>query len=100
MEHPEIFHYIKTSLIRGHVFFGVAIFGFLILIILTALYGTIRTYKMDPDNPNIMKGEKHDMHIDTFAKYYFIMKTVGAITFFSSLIGVILYGYWKKWSFL
>ena len=100
MEYSEILHYIKTSLIRGYAFFGIVLFCWLVVIMLVIVYGDVGSYKIDPDNPDIMRGDKHDMHKNVFDRYYLITKILLGTSLLCSIIGVILYGYWKKWSFL
>lgn len=96
MGYFEISHFIKVSLIRGYAFFGFAVLCFMVLIVLVIVYGDVGSYEIDPDNPNIMRGHKHDMHKDTFARYYLISKTIAGICGLSSIVGVILYGLWKS----
>lgn len=100
MEYPDILHYIKTSLIRGYAIFGLVALCWIIIIILVIVYGDVGSYKVDPDNPNIMRNDKYEMQKDTFDKYYLISKTLITICFLGGIIAVILFGIWKKWSFL
>ena len=100
MEYSEITHHMKISLIRGYAFFGLVALCWIIIIILVIVYGPIGSYDVDPDNPDIMRGDKHDMQKDVFARYDLVTEILLGICFLGSLVGVILYGYWKKWSFL
>jgi hypothetical protein len=98
MRYAAIFDLIRVSLIRGYAFFGLAVVCFLVLTVLVILYGDIKMYKVNPDNPNIMSGPRRDMDKDTFDRYYSILKTTAGICFLSMAIGMTMYGLWKRQS--
>jgi len=100
MENSEIMHYIKISLTRGYALFGLVALCWIIIIMLVIVYGDVGSYKVDPNNPNVMRNDRHEMQKDTFDRYYLISKTLVTICFLGGIIAVILYGIWKKWSFL
>jgi hypothetical protein len=61
MRYSQVLYFVKASLITGGAFFGVAVVCFVVLTVLLILYGDIKSYEMDPENPDIMRGDKHDM---------------------------------------
>ena len=97
MGYLEILHFIKVSLIKGHAFFGFAVLCFLVLIVLTIVYGDIRSYELDVKH-NIMRGESRDMDRDTFDRYRLIRKTILGVFCFNAIAGTILYHLWKNQS--
>ena len=100
MGYLKVLNYIKLSLTRGYAFFGLIALCWITIIILVIVYGHVGSYEVDPHNPNVMRNDRHEMQRDTFDRYYLISKTLATICFWGGIVAVILYGYWKKWSFL
>jgi hypothetical protein len=96
MRYSQVLYFVKASLITGGAFFGVAVVCFVVLTVLLILYGDIKSYEMDPENPDIMRGDKHDMDRATFDRYYLISKTIAGICFLNILTGMIMYLLWRK----
>ena len=96
MEYTAFLNYLKTSISRGYFFCGIAVLCSITLLTLVIIYGDVGSYDADPDNPNIMRGDRHDMPKDVFARYYLIQKTIAGIFLLNSIVSVFLYLQWKN----
>lgn len=96
MRYWQVLDFVKGSLVSGAAFLGLAALCFLVLIVLVILHGDVGSYEPDPENPDIMRGDKHDMDRATFDRYHLISKTIAGICFLNIITGMIVYLLWRK----
>ena len=87
----QVIHLLKLSLTRGYICLGIAALCLLFLLVLTLIYGDIKSISTDPSDPLVANGTLRYMEESAFNKYYRVSKLIAGIAFISGIIGVVLY---------
>jgi len=86
---------IKILFVRGYIFIAVSFLSILVSIVRTIIYGTPGSILTDPNDPKIGHGYRY-MPVEEYDKFYHTYGLIFNIGFWSAIIGVGLYLWWKK----
>lgn len=86
---------IKIVFVRGYLLIGISFLTGLTVIIRSLIYGDPGSILTDPNDPRIGNGYRH-MEPEIFSRYYRANHIILLIAFWSGIIGVGLYLWWKK----
>lgn len=86
---------IKILFVRGYIFIAVSFLSILITIIRTIIYGDPGSILTDANDPRIGNGYRY-MPPASYDKFYHTYGLIFHIGFWSAIIGVGLYLWWKK----
>ena len=81
--------------IRGYIFIAIAFLCLLVQLVRTFQYGTPGSILTDPNDPKIGHGYRY-MPVEDYDKFYHTYGLILGIGFWSAIIGVGLYLWWKK----
>jgi hypothetical protein len=88
---------IKILFVRGYIFIAVSFLSILVNTIRIIIYGDIKQITTDPNDPRLELGTRSIyMKPAVFERYYYIYSIILSIAFWSGIIGVGLYLWWKK----
>ena len=86
---------IKILFIRGYLLIGISFLTGFTVIIRSLIYGDAGSILTDPTDPRIGNGYRY-MEPEIFSRYYRANHIILLIAFWSGIIGVGLYLWWKK----
>ena len=86
---------IKILFVRGYIFLAVFFLSGLVGIVRTIIYGAPGSILTDPNDPRIGNGYWY-MPPESYDKFYHTYRLINSIAFWSGIIGVGLYLWWKK----
>ncbi len=86
---------IKILFVRGYLPIGISFLTGFTVIIRSLIYGTAASILTDPNDPKIGNGYRY-MEPEIFSRYYRANHIILLIAFWSGIIGVGLYLWWKK----
>ena len=88
---------IKILFVRGYIFIAVSFLSILVGIVRTIIYGDPVSILTDPNDPKIGDSYRY-MPVEEYDKFYHTYGLIFYIGFWSAIIGVGLYLWWKKQS--
>jgi hypothetical protein len=88
---------IRILFVRGYLLIGISFLTGYTVIIRSLIYGTAGSILTDPTDPRIGHGYRY-MEPEIFSRYYRANHIILLIAFWSGVIGVGLYLWWKKHS--